>query len=240
LNAAPTRHIAKRDTIQEESAVNKNVVIGLLAISTLACFVFGLLQHRELQRLREVVEASPYGIASGGEGEATRQLQTQLEEQREAIGEMEIQHEAETKRLNALIEQQRQRSTLERESHADAIQKLTSKVEAAQTTQETTAADQDQSTTTATASSGFRPMMSELSKMLDDPAMNKMIQSQQKFMLDMSYGSLYGLLDLNPEDLATFKELLGRKQTEMTEIGFELMDESLTEAERDAENKTDR
>lgn len=68
------------------------------------------------------------------------------------------------------------------------------------------------------------PMMANLAEMLKDPAMKDMIRAQQKTTMDLFYGSFFEYLDLQPEELETFKDLLVEKQMALMDIGLEMMD----------------
>lgn len=54
--------------------------------------------------------------------------------------------------------------------------------------------------------------MAGYAEMMKNPAMKDMIRSQQKIALDMSYGSLFSEMELPPDELDKFKELLVDKQ----------------------------
>ncbi len=66
--------------------------------------------------------------------------------------------------------------------------------------------------------------MANLAEMLRDPAMKDMIRAQQKTTMDLFYGSFFEYLDLQPEKLESFKDLLIEKQMALMDIGLEMMD----------------
>ena len=90
---------------------------------------------------------------------------------------------------------------------------------------------------TGPAGKGYLKAMSQMMK---NPAMREMAKSQQAAMRDMAYGDLYTALHFNDEDKAYFKQLLADRASAETELGFRLMDPSLTPEARQAaldENK---
>lgn len=70
---------------------------------------------------------------------------------------------------------------------------------------------------------------SSLAKVFEDPEMKEAIVAQQKValgnMIDKTYGKLFSDLGLTPEEAATLKELLLKKQTAGTEIGMTMLTE---------------
>jgi hypothetical protein len=80
---------------------------------------------------------------------------------------------------------------------------------------------------------GAKPFAA-LSQMMKNPAMREMAKKQQAAMQDMAYGDLYTALRFNDEDKAYFKQLLTARADAETELGFRLMDSSLTPEARQA------
>jgi len=74
-----------------------------------------------------------------------------------------------------------------------------------------------------------------MSKLLDDPDMKKMVQDQQRALLDTMYGPLFKSLNLTPEQETTFKDLLAKQQGQAMELAADLM--SGDKAKRDAAMK---
>ncbi len=73
--------------------------------------------------------------------------------------------------------------------------------------------------------SGFGKM---LSKMMDDPEMKKMIQNQQRMMVDQMYNPLIKQLGLPPDEAAKLKDLIANSQMKATEQASSLMNGSPT------------
>jgi hypothetical protein len=80
---------------------------------------------------------------------------------------------------------------------------------------------------------GNKPsLMAGLAEMLKSPEMKNMLRQQQKFALDMQYGSLFKYLNLPPEQLEGLKELLIERQMAMMEAGLDLMKPGASAADR--------
>jgi len=73
-----------------------------------------------------------------------------------------------------------------------------------------------------------------LSKMMKNPAMREMAKQQQIAMLDMQYADLFAKFQFKDDEKAYFKQLLAERAGNMADLGFRLMDSSLTPADRKA------
>ena len=69
-------------------------------------------------------------------------------------------------------------------------------------------------------------------KMLQDPAMKKMIRTTMKSTLDTIYGSLFSMLELSDEKLEEFKELLTDQQMWAVEIAQQVLGQAPSEEEQ--------
>jgi hypothetical protein len=74
-----------------------------------------------------------------------------------------------------------------------------------------------------------------MSKLLDDPDVKKLVQDQQRALLDTMYGPLFKSLNLTPEQETTFKDLLAKQQGQAMELAADLI--SGDKAKRDAAMK---
>ncbi len=74
--------------------------------------------------------------------------------------------------------------------------------------------------------------MSQIGKMAKDPAFKDMIRSQQKMMLDMTYGALFKSLNLSAEDAETLKQLLVDRQMAVVDDSMAMMSGEIPAAER--------
>jgi len=78
---------------------------------------------------------------------------------------------------------------------------------------------------------GGEAMADMISEMMKNPEMKKMMREQQKLAMDMMYGDLFEGLDLSPEALDKFKDLLADKQMANIELGLPRMLGNLDETE---------
>ncbi len=80
--------------------------------------------------------------------------------------------------------------------------------------------------------SGARRMMKNLAKMLDNPAMNKMMEASQRGVIDAMYEDLVNDLNLTGEEKDYFMELLMFRQMTNVDASMKLMGGNLSEEER--------
>ena len=68
-----------------------------------------------------------------------------------------------------------------------------------------------------------RRMMRSISKMLDNPAMNKMMAASQRGALDVMYADLVDQFQLTGEEKEQFMELLLARQMNMVDLSMKMM-----------------
>lgn len=76
--------------------------------------------------------------------------------------------------------------------------------------------------------------MKALAEMMKNPAMREMVKQQQIAQIDMHYGGLISRFGLNDTEKANFKQLLADRMGIETDMSLKMMDESLTQPQRDA------
>jgi len=79
-----------------------------------------------------------------------------------------------------------------------------------------------------------RRMMRSLSKMLDNPAMNKMMAASQRGALDVMYEDLANQLKLSGEEKEHFMDLLLARQMNLVDMSMKMMAGNLSKEEQDA------
>lgn len=84
------------------------------------------------------------------------------------------------------------------------------------------------------AETSGRRMMRSISKMLDNPAMNKMMAASQRGALDVMYADLVDQFQLTGEEKEHFMELLLARQMNMVDLSMKMMAGNLTKEEQDA------
>ena len=72
----------------------------------------------------------------------------------------------------------------------------------------------------------------EMREVMKSPAMQQMIRSQQKGVIDMMYGELFRYFELEGEEQSTLSELLLDKQMAGMDLGMQLLDPNLSKDER--------
>jgi len=73
-----------------------------------------------------------------------------------------------------------------------------------------------------------------MAKMFQDPKMRETMKAQQMIQIEMQYAKLIGNLQLDDKEAAHFKQLLSDRLTDRTELGFQMMDKTMTPAQRKA------
>jgi hypothetical protein len=126
----------------------------------------------------------------------------------------------------AELEQKLQRSTSE-------IATLKSKLSKAQsnTRAEVIPASSDNSVTPLKTSDAPNEPAA-MSQMMKDPKMREAMKGAAVMQVEMQYSKLIGIFSLNEEDEKHFKKLLGERLSARTDLGFEMMDPSLTKEQR--------
>lgn len=82
-----------------------------------------------------------------------------------------------------------------------------------------------------TAEQEGRRMMQSVSKMMENPAFNEMIEAQQKATMGVLYASYIDSLDLDPEQKDYFLNLLLSRQMFRAELSMKMMGGELSQAE---------
>ncbi len=77
--------------------------------------------------------------------------------------------------------------------------------------------------------------MAGLSSMMTNAAMKEMIRSQTKMQLGLRYDRLIKYFNLSPEEAEQFKALLMDRQMALMDVGFGMMKEGQSEADRTAQ-----
>jgi hypothetical protein len=126
----------------------------------------------------------------------------------------------------AQLEQKLQRSTSE-------IATLKSKLSKAQSNSraEVIPASSDNSVTPLKTSDAPNEPAA-MSQMMNDPKMREAMKGAAVMQVEMQYSKLIGIFSLNEEDEKHFKKLLGERLSARTDLGFEMMDPSLTKEQR--------
>lgn len=139
-----------------------------------------------------------------------------------------------TDNLKQEVDQDMPLTKNEREQYEDEINQLRTQVEDAEDELD---AIYDEQTTDSTGASpdqtGIGQFSSAMKNMLKDPEMKKMMRAQARTTLDLTYGSLFEGLNLSPEDLDKFKDLLVDYQMEVTEISFEMVGDATDDERRE-------
>ena len=73
-----------------------------------------------------------------------------------------------------------------------------------------------------------------MSRMMKDPKMREAMKGAAVMQIEMQYAKLIGKLSLNETETTHFKKLLGDRVSAKTDMGFEMMDSSLSKEERKA------
>lgn len=158
----------------------------------------------------------------------TGDLKRQIASLRESVQERDQRNEADQKKLKKL---ERQSAELNRQ-----VQTLTGELQSSRPPPATSPAVSAPGSEPAADDSGKnKGFFGEfLSKMMDDPAMKKMMREQQGAVMDMMYGSLFKELGLTPEETGKFKELLLDRQMNAVEAGGAFMQLQSEDTDRSA------
>ena len=71
-----------------------------------------------------------------------------------------------------------------------------------------------------------------MAKMFQDPKMRDMVKAQQGMQIEMQYAKLIGKLSLDETEASHFKKLLSDRLSAKTDMGFKMMDPSMTAEQR--------
>lgn len=82
--------------------------------------------------------------------------------------------------------------------------------------------------------SGGQRMMKNISKMLENPAMNKMMEASQRGVIEAMYADLIEQLDLSEEEKKYFMDLLMFRQMTQVNFSMKIMSGTLSDEEKTA------
>ena len=173
----------------------QKVLIGFLAVTTLALGVLCVVQAKQLRAGRQQVQVVEEARAAESEAHEAQQARVK-----------------ELERANQRLEQQVQKfamvTTELRSNETRQASNLNTLAERLRSNQsgDTNAADE--------GSEGIfgKGMGEMLGKMMKDPAMREMVREQQKATINMMYSGLFKELKLSPEEKEKFKTLLSDAQ----------------------------
>ncbi len=156
-----------------------------------------------------------------GEGsvEVAAETQALLDSTRETLKQAEARAEAAQRRVTELEE---------------ALAAVETRLQSQTAATKTDAAEGGKETAAALAGKGKASMANYLEAMQKDPAMKEFLSKQQELLVDQTFGTLFGHLELSEEDLARFRELLVSKQNVAMDKGMELMNADLAQEDRSA------
>ncbi len=80
--------------------------------------------------------------------------------------------------------------------------------------------------------------MAGLAEMMKKPEMKEMMRGQQRIALDVTYGALFSEMELSPDELGEFKELLVDKQMAFLDISTGMMGGATSADEMAEQSKT--
>ena len=203
----------------------RKMTITLLSVSTLTFMILCVHQQRQIRELRSQESAA---IEDASLRLRAQNAQHPLSEDQQANYKKTIEQ------LSERLDQQIQRTDIERKVHDTKVKQLRSVIEAMKadstmTDRDTADADPSPEKDRLDPPAKKMSLRDNLAKAMNNPGMKKMMREQQKVMMDMTYGSLYELLDLPAEDMEILKDLLLEKQVKLMDVGFEMMDSSFTD-----------
>lgn len=185
--------------------MHKNLIILLLTVSTLALLVIGIHQNQQLRNLDRKIDQ-----AKGMKGLEETAVRTSAGEATRNVGNV-VRNSAAPRESKA---------DKERLQHEKTVQQPKPQLETNSTPPQTSGGEPP-------TKSADEPPLAGLAEMLKSPGMKDMLRAQQKAILEVSYGSLLKYLQLPPEELEGFKELLVEKQMALMDIGLDAMDTSI-------------
>lgn len=80
--------------------------------------------------------------------------------------------------------------------------------------------------------SAGRRMMSSMSKMMENPTMNKVMEASQRGAIGALYSDLIEYLDLNAEETKYFMDLLMHRQMKQMDLGMKMMSGDMSDEEK--------
>jgi hypothetical protein len=208
--------------------MGKNVAIAALAIAALGSLAFGLQQRAQVREL----EGGQAAESAAGGPATVRQLEARLAESQRFAEEAKQQAEQKVQEMAQQLEEQRQQAKSQEVVQARAVADLKAKLEGAQATGESAEKKDSPDKEKKTAANPRQSMMSDIAKMMKNPEMRKVMEAQQKGMLDVMSKPLLDMLDLPEDQQAALKDLLLKKQMDQTEAGLAMMGGELSDEEK--------
>jgi len=175
--------------------MRKNTVILLLCIAVAA---LGLLAVKQNRQLRMIPEGSTAGDLAVERGTRSREP---------ALGEA----------VQSTSSREEHRAVGGQREYVDEIHQLKSELATVETELEALR-DRPIDHTDEQGESQSKSPMAGLAEMIRDPAMKDMLRGQQKMALTMNYGALFEDMELPPDELDVFKELLVDRQMAFMEM----------------------
>jgi hypothetical protein len=213
--------------------MNRNIAIGVLAVAALAALGFGMSRQGELARLKAESAGAPSLAAFEEQARTVARLEAQLQEQAQAAATRDREQQTLIQQLSQQMEKEK-RLARQEDAVRDALEARRAAQAEIRAAAAAAEAEKKENADAGGMAASRRQMLSEMAKAMRNPEMKKMMRAQQKGMMDVTYDSLEGLMDLSAEDFATFKDKLIDRQMEMTELGIDLMDTSLSDEEKAA------
>jgi hypothetical protein len=174
-----------------------------LVITLIGCIALGILSAEQSKELK-----TQRGDLAQAKQELAA-LQAELKEKEEAIENAKL-SEAKTKILQQTVAE----STTVAVAESKKSEKLKASLDEAQTN---------------------NPMQA-IAKMFKDPKMREMMKAQQKAFIgpaiEKQYGDLFKQLKMTPEQVADFKDIVGKKMLGSSDLGMSMLDDSLDSAQR--------
>ena len=185
----------------EKQKIVKKLAFSLIGLFVLALIVFSIFQHKQIKNIFQDSNSETAAVS-----ESTADTMQKAETQSVPL------------------------TTKEREHYEKKIDQLQSQVEDAEDELDSVyaekyAKDSDKDTSDVPSNkTAFKQFSSSMKTMLKDPAMKKMLRVQSKANLDITYGALFEELDLTPEELENFKEILTDYRMATVEASYEIVD----------------
>ncbi len=209
--------------------MRKNVIILLLVVFTLTLLVISIQQRRQLRSLasRDTSDEKRTDYE-----ETIHQFSPRLEQEQRLADEVKANYEKTIHQLRSKLEQERSSANEAKANYEKIIQQLRSQSEMTKAMSDTPEDELSLDSESFTPQPNDESPMSGIAEMIKHPRMKEMIRTQQKAKMEISQGPLLEDLDLSEVDMASFKELLLKKQMALIDIGLEMMDASTTTDKR--------
>ncbi|MBU4198683.1 MAG: hypothetical protein KKE37_13705 [Verrucomicrobia bacterium] len=183
--------------------MRNNVAIVLLTASTVALLVISIQQNRQIRTLGKQKDS------------AKPEIRVSASNPMPAVG----------KAIRKDAAQRESEADNERRQFEKTIHQLESQLETNRSSQPTSAGERPEK-------SDHDVMRAGIAKMLQKPEMRDKIRLSQKSALELSHAALFEYLQLSPEELEIFKELLSDKQMAVVDGLSDVLDDSISPDER--------